>query len=124
MPALDALTLRAQLHEDFDSLPWRSYMTSMHDSLTGRISEADKRAMRARGQGVPLSDPSVDPNSTPEEFTEQMRRSLRLSETFYVAPTMNSLVAAAADQLRDDVTVEASEHGYHPVGAWPEAPRP
>lgn len=111
MPALDALTHKAQLLDDLNTRIWRQYIDNMADTLTGRNLPSKRQAIEdgRRGNGIPIRNHSVRANVTGEDFTAEIRRTLDASETFYIAPTMHALVSAAASSMPEDTVVRPED---------------
>lgn len=95
MPALDAFHTKQGVFE------------SLHTAWWPRFAENFTASMRGEVKGQMGIHPGFA--ATGDTFTSGLRQSLSLAENFYVAPTMNALVTAAADAWEADETVEEED---------------
>ena len=102
MGAVDAFLMKAATYQNMSTSAWASYAAGFTRSLRG---EDGTGALASR-----TFEQSAD------EFSKACASVLSLAETFYVAPQMNALVSAAAEDWQDDETVEAddfpTDHGW------------
>lgn len=101
MPALDAFTMKAETFHAMHTPAWSDFVIGFTKSLRGEMAQA----MRVVGF-----------EDSAEDFSRRCARTLSLAETFYVAPQMNALVSAAAEDWEADEHVHdedfPTDHGW------------
>jgi hypothetical protein len=124
MPALDALQLKLQLYNELDTQTWRQFAEFLTNQETAY--KTDNVAFRKLEHESTLDDETtiasdrhlaidsdefsiIQPDTTPEQVTAKLRQTLTISETYYVAPAMQTLIAAAAESMPHDEVIVASD---------------
>lgn len=104
MPALDALHMKMRLTEDLADANTIQMLGYFIESVEGRD---ERRAVPNPG--------TFEPDMTGPKLAERWRHWLTMGYTFYVAPTMQTLVTAAAESMPQEHLVPSdlpSEQGF------------
>src|SRR5262245_21691422 len=103
MTALDAFHMRQVALDGIHSAAWHRFADSYVKSLRG-----DDAKLRMGSQPIPFNALGAKMAEWPESgqtLTEQCHSMLTMGETFYIAPGMHALVAAAAEEWIADEQV-------------------
>jgi hypothetical protein len=111
MTAIDAFHMRQQIHEDLHTRNFATFAHHFASSLRGEVAETI--GVDDFGAGVADRLPFI---ASGDALIAREVRVLRMSEAFYVAPLMQSMVTAAAESWPADEPVEAegwpTSHGF------------
>lgn len=97
MPALDALTAKAIFLDDMHGPGWHSFVYYYGDSITGHVENGT------------YPDKFWPATTTGKEVSRRLQRLAEMSHAYYVSPTMNVLVTAAAEDLPEDELVRTDD---------------
>lgn len=139
MPALDALHLKAELAADTRDQAWVQYLEHFVERGGGSVGPGDQWVITAGGdtegeKSLPKINPAdafrlqVDDQLYEEldldayewmgnqhrkvtgvQINDRFKKTLEMSETFYISPDMHILVSAAAASLPPETTIEAHD---------------
>lgn len=106
MPAMDALQMKATLFEDLADAVMVRLLSYYIDSVEGRTTDGN----------VAIPSPGTfERGMNGPKLAERWRHWLTMGHTFYVAPTMQTLVTAAAESMPQEHLVPSdlpSEQGF------------
>lgn len=103
MSAIDAFHMRQVALDGIRTPWWHHFSDNYVDSLNGKAKDGTAPYMVNEGGTVP------EWLSTGKHFTDSVHSMLTMGETFYIAPGMHALVAAAAEEWIDDEPVQPED---------------
>ena len=111
MPALDSITLKHHLVNDFSTRIWKDMTESYWRSASGQRTPED-----IAHYGSAATNDLVASYPSPNEYRQYLARAVQFSDNYYISPEMCVLVTAAAESMPEDEQPKPED--FPTPGGW------